>query len=503
MNGKKEFGDYQTPKLFAGTICNLLSKKYTSKPQIVIEPTCGVGNFLHESLIFKASLYYGIDINRDYCDSCRKTFTGFPNVTIYNDNIYSFDLKSLINVNEEILIIGNPPWITNSELSKNNSFNLPIKTNCKSFNGFNALTGASNFDVCEYIILSIIEAVKNRKALVSMLCKTSVARNIFAEINRRNICYTAFDLYKFNAKKIFNVSTAACLLVIDFRNCTTTHLPCCVFNIDTPFDNNQSFAYSEQGIIVQNCTEDFYGKCCFEWRQGVKHDCSKIMELKKSEHHYINGLGDELNIEDTYVFPLIKSSMLKKPVINSFWKYVIVTQRKIKENTDKIYNIAPRTWHYLSEHRQQFDNRKSSIYKNTPVFSMFGIGDYTFAPYKVAVSGFYKVPMFSLIYSDNTPVMCDDTSYFLAFSDYDQAYTAMLILNNRKVRNFLQTISAPDSKRPYTKQLLNRLDIKKILASVDFYDIIETEKQCNLPPHLTLTVFQQFKEMIYASSISE
>lgn len=47
----------------------------------------------------------------------------------------------------------------------------------------------------------------------------------------------------------------------------------------------------------------------------------------------------------------------------------------------------------------------------------------SFAKYKVAVSGFYKVPLFSLLYSsDNKAVMCDDTSYFIAFSNYNDAY---------------------------------------------------------------------------------
>ena len=54
---------------------------------------------------------------------------------------------------------------------------------------------------------------------------------------------------------------------------------------------------------------------------------------------------------------------------------------------------------------------------------MFGVGDYSYSPYKVGVSGFYKQPLFSVLYSDDgIPVMTDDTSYFICFDHYDTAY---------------------------------------------------------------------------------
>ena len=494
MNGKKEFGDYQTPELFAREICELLVKKYAIAPQIVIEPTCGIGNFLQESLTFGAQLYYGIEINDNYCNYCRKKFDNLSNVIIYNANIFTFDLHNIIPFDKEVLIIGNPPWITNSELSKSNSINLPAKSNFKSLNGFNAITGASNFDICEYIILNLVEYAKNKKVIIAMLCKTSVARNVFAEINRRNVNYASFSLYNFDAKKVFNISASACLLVVDFRNNSDKHLPCIEFNIAQPFKENNIFDYSNDGMVISRCVDEFFGKCCFEWRQGVKHDCSKIMELKKEGQYYLNGLGENVEIEQDYIFPLIKSSMFKSPIINTFQKYVIITQTRIKEDTKKISGKAPKTWKYLIQHKEQFDNRKSSIYKNAPDFSIFGIGDYSFAKYKVAVSGFYKVPLFSLLYSsDNKAVMCDDTSYFIAFSNYNDAYLTMLLLNSEKVRKFLQAASFQDAKRPFTKQLLNKIDLKLILKSICIDDLIHVEKRYNLPFYVTEKLMESFQ----------
>ena len=121
--------------------------------------------------------------------------------------------------------------------------------------------------------------------------------------------------------------------------------------------------------------------------------------------------------------------MFKAPVVYNFKKYVIVTQKKVREDTAHIERDAPKTWAYLTSHKEYFSKRKSSIYKDAPDYSMFGIGDYSYAQYKVGVSGFYKKPLFSVLVSnDNRPVMTDDTSYFICLPTYDTAYTAMLIL---------------------------------------------------------------------------
>ena len=139
------------------------------------------------------------------------------------------------------------------------------------------------------------------------------------------------------------------------------------------------------------------------------------------------------------------------PIITESSKYTIITQKKIKQDTSYIKDDAPKTWKYLNDNRQYFDKRKSSIYNNKPDFSIFGIGEYSFKKYKVAVSGFYKNPIFSLIYSQKA-MMLDDTCYFLSFDDYDTAYVTMLILNSQMVKTFLKNIAFLIPKDPTPKR---------------------------------------------------
>ena len=221
------------------------------------------------------------------------------------------------------------------------------------------------------------------------------------------------------------------------------------------------------------------------------------MELTIHNGTFQNGRKENVQIEDDIVFPLIKSSMFKAPVIHNFSKYVIVTQRKARENTEHLEQKVPKTWEYLNDNIGFFENRKSSIYRGAPPFSMFGVGDYSYSKYKVGVSGFYKQPLFSVLYSnDNKPVMTDDTSYFICFDSYDTAYVAMLLLNSKKVQHFLTSIAFLDAKRPYTKKVLERIDFNKIVASLTLNELRETEINLNLSYYVTLSMYDSFKSLL-------
>jgi hypothetical protein len=111
--------------------------------------------------------------------------------------------------------------------------------------------------------------------------------------------------------------------------------------------------------------------------------------------------------------------------------------------------------------------RRSPIYKNAPNFSIFGIGNYSFSKYKVGISGFYKKPIFALVEGE-VPIMMDDTCYFLSFDTMANAVITLALLNSQKCLDFLESIVFLDSKRPYTKEILQRIDLLKLSNLIDF-----------------------------------
>ena len=48
----------------------------------------------------------------------------------------------------------------------------------------------------------------------------------------------------------------------------------------------------------------------YRWRSGIKHDCSRVMEMRKEETGYRNGSGELVDLEPTFLHPMLKSSEL-------------------------------------------------------------------------------------------------------------------------------------------------------------------------------------------------
>jgi hypothetical protein len=215
------------------------------------------------------------------------------------------------------------------------------------------------------------------------------------------------------------------------------------------------------------------GASPIEWRQGIKHDAASVLELAMKDGKLWNAAGEQVDIEDEYVFPLIKGSDIKSyRGLKSIKRAVVVTQREINHDTKHLAETAPRLWAYLTGHADAFRRRKSVIYKNKHPFSMFGIGKYSFAKYKVLVSGLYKEPRFIAVGPANAkPVLCDDTCYLLPCRSPLQAAAIAAVLNHPLAQRFLGSITFSDSKRPITKAALCRLNFAEIAGKIDLEDV--------------------------------
>lgn len=198
------------------------------------------------------------------------------------------------------------------------------------------------------------------------------------------------------------------------------------------------------------------------------------MELERVNGHFVNNQSDEIKLEEDLVYGLLKSSDLKNTVIKSTRKHIIVTQTKVGQETSYIQHLYPETYSYLKKNICNFQARKSSIYNGKPLFSIFGIGDYSFKPFKVAISGLYKTYHFTLVLPQNDkPVMLDDTCYFIGFDRIEYAVYSIILLNSKTTEAFLKSITFSDAKRVFTKDLLMRLDLLNLANLISRTEIEE------------------------------
>lgn len=521
---RTEYGDFQTNLNLANNVAEILATK-NSLPQIIIEPTCGKGNFILASLqqFQNVEKIYGIEIYKPYVWECKFNIIDFYlqnpkenklEISIIHSSVFDYNFKQLAkeNTDKEILIIGNPPWVTNSQLGSLNSSNLPKKRNFKNHNGLDAITGKGNFDIAEFITINLIETFQKMKGQIALLVKNSVIKNIVYEQENNKFGISEIERYYIDCKKEFNVSVEASLFTCKLN--TEPEFECEELNLYNSkntertkarskrrFEERKRFGWIEKKFVsnidTYFNTQQIDGFCPFEWRQGIKHDCSSIMELDKVNGHFVNGLKDEIKLENDLVYGLLKSSDLKNTVISESRKFTIVTQKKVGQETNYIKFDYPKTYKYLTEYREVFNGRKSSIYNNKPPFSIFGVGDYSFKPYKVAISGLYKTFHFTLVLPQNEkPLMLDDTCYLLGFDNLEFAVYTLLLLNSETNVQFLQSITFSDAKRTFTKDVLMRIDLLKLAENIEISKLQTTLNEINETYNfnLTLNLWEDFIE---------
>nr|WP_315184344.1 hypothetical protein [uncultured Albidiferax sp.] len=468
---RAEFGDWQTPFDLALASCKKLIE-LGIQPDVVIEPTCGIGAFvLAANAAFpNAKSIHGYEINSEYLIQLKNSLAGSgynSNTQLHEADFFAHDwVASLSEMDGSLLVLGNFPWVTSSQQGAIGGSNLPTKSNFQGHAGFDAMTGKANFDISEWMLLKVLTWFRRRPGAIGMLVKTAVARKILSQAKQQGASVVDAFMFNIDSKKSFNAAVDACLLVMRFDPAASNaeHEYTVFKDLSAPHGTRVGHRDGKTigDLDAFDATMHLIGKSPQKWRSGVKHDASAVMEFTRTPAGLINGLDEIVTLEDTYLFPLLKGSDIGS---NKKWreKFTLVTQRAVGESTDSIRVLAPQTWKYLEDHGTQLDARGSSIYAKNPRFSIFGVGDYTFKSWKIAICALYKKLEFRVIGPiEDKPVMFDDTVYFIAFDTQEEAEVALGQLNNSDARRLLGSMIFWDEKRPIKTTILNALDFEKV-----------------------------------------
>ncbi len=474
---RTEYGDFQTPLDLGRQICDLLANRGL-RPSSILEPNCGKGSLLlaaQESFLCARSVT-GVEINPEYAEvaRCSLAVNAKPEqvVAIIVGDFFKMHWRSILeSFPEPLLILGNPPWVTNAELGALGSSNLPVKSNFQNHRGLDAMTGKSNFDISEFMLIRELEWTCERGATLAMICKTAVARKVLRYAWKNGFHIGEASIYRIDAAKHFGAAVEACVLIVQGADEKKVD-ECLLFDSMQTQTPVASIA-NRNGTIVSNAQlydrwKHLEGKEHYVWRSGIKHDCTRVMELRRQNGKYWNGLGEIVDVEDDYVYPMLKSSDLaheERPIPRRF---MLVTQHQIGEDTCHLRTMAPKMWEYLTVHAKFFDARSSSIYRHRPRFSIFGVGKYSFSEWKVAISGFYKKLDFRVIGPfEQSPVVLDDTCYFVPCDSPQEAELIAAVLNSTVARQFLTSRIFWDEKRPITLAVLSSLNLLAAAKELD------------------------------------
>ena len=306
LRDKAEYGDFQTPLALARQTCLWLKAKGFA-PDVLVEPTFGHGHFIIAALETFPSLkfVYGVEIHEPYYRETQKILAELqipskPNIHLYHDDVFRFSFSDVAkqHKNSSILVLGNPPWVTNSLLGSKNSDNVPQKSNFKNVRGIDAITGKGNFDLGESVTLAMLKAFADSKGCLAFLVKNSVVKNIVHSQQKLKFSIAHLQYVSIDTKKEFNASVAAGLFFADFHQ--QPEYECFMSSSFGSLEKSRFGWY--RGKFVSNIEKysqsNFFDGCSpTVWRQGIKHDCSSVMELTSLDGMYKNGLGETVDIE--------------------------------------------------------------------------------------------------------------------------------------------------------------------------------------------------------------
>lgn len=470
-NSRRILGDWQTPGDFACHCVRELVRLFPNfVPSTIFEPTCGRGSFLSACVnTFGDSQLYGIELQREHVEWAR---TDIPEATIICGDVFTESSRILSSSKSPLLIVGNPPWVHTDTLSANNAKIDSRRFGSKAFlNGLDAIIGNGNADIAELIFEHLWSETVDIERVFALLLKRSTARSIVQSLTADSE-HPEMTICEFDAKPIFGIDASACLLIVSVleqRGAGKIFL--CNLD-DTAKRSEVSF---ENGIIIRaRATISLLRDGKPEnivWRQGVKHDCANIMELARTADGYVNKLGESVAVEESALYPLCKSSdLLHCPgtVLGDTKRAMPIWQKCLSDDPELVLREYPSLLRYIQAHADMFDKRRSKIYADRPRFSIFGIGEYSFSEYKIAISCFSKEPRFVLCEPQGgKPIVFDDTCYFLPFDDRMFAICCFIVLRSEAVSGFFDSVADETSKRVFSKKVLSLLDIANAARLVD------------------------------------
>lgn len=484
MKNDYALGDWQTPPSLAHAVVRALRRNGFSWSR-VLEPTCGVGNFIAAALDdpYTEELV-GIDIQAQHIASARQRFAVCAPVAprLLEADILTVDPASDVDwrSNGPLLVLGNPPWATNAAIGARGGTPRRAVSNTHGLSGLDAITGAANFDLAEAITLHLLTTLPHNNLIVALLMKNTVARRILMRARKLGLPISRAAMMQIDAQASFGAAVDACLLVLQLQTpAANSEFPqIAVYEtLESPKPARR------MGFVGDDLTPDIAayrqiawadGVSPVKWRQGIKHDAAEVLELALSEGTLRNRGGEIVDVEPEWVYPLIKGSMLFKGDVVDVSLRTILTQRSLADDTADLAMHAPRLWDYLEGHAEVFDRRKSRIYQGRSRYAMFGVGPYSFSEYKPAVSGLHKVARVRLVPpTAGRPAMLDDTCYFAESDGPAQAAVLTALLNSEPATELLRALTFVDAKRPITARLLRRVDLSAILARLDRRELLE------------------------------
>jgi hypothetical protein len=195
------------------------------------------------------------------------------------------------------------------------------------------------------------------------------------------------------------------------------------------------------------------GECAHDIRHGVKDDAKAVYALDREQL---------AAVEPDHVFPYLKSRHVVKFGLFGHDLQLVPLRRMGEDNETELREEYPRTYDYLAANRDRLESRASSWLDRGPFYTLFGLGDYTWADYKLVWCRLGFKPHFAVVSTredpdlGEKPVVPGDHCMFVATDDEREAHLLCALLNSAPYQRTIRSI-ASNGKSSLSKSVVSKL----------------------------------------------
>lgn len=512
---RRTLGQFHTPEWLVTDVLGELDEGLRLRGRI-LDPGCGSGVFVR--LLLRERLergmapdealqgLYGIEVDPLAVLIARFSITleflrqgvtppsDVPSPIHWGDAVLGASFGAERNALPKVeALVGNPPWVGWDVLSRDYRDRLRKRVldrlDLYESEGFLSRLGGASDDLLHVFTSVTIDRHLARDGQVLYLVKRSLFDNVtgrdFRRLRLRRRAGSSRSLAVLHVQdlsglgKIFDDGAGAtALLHLVADRATSFPIPW-----DERVDRDGTMrrghaqpARDEEGApwrIVWDdgeCAPDLEGENAYaaRIRHGLKHDAEDVFALEVVERS-----GDlvicrdetgTFEIESDLVFPYLKSRHVRAFSILGHGHVLLPQQRAGMDNEAWLREHRPCAYTYLRRHAGRLAQRRSSVYRKGVFYGLFGLGEYSFAPWRVAWCSMGEDPRFVVSGSredaflgPRAPIF-DSVHYTIAFESDDAPHYLAAYLNAAPVRERLKA-NGGRSKRRFSKRALSTVRV--------------------------------------------
>ncbi|MDS0299038.1 type I restriction endonuclease subunit M [Halogeometricum sp. S1BR25-6] len=248
--------------------------------------------------------------------------------------------------------------------------------------------------------------------------------------------------------------------------------------------------------IRADAEREALGASEYRIRHGVKDDAKAVYALDRETI-------EANDIEPDHVYPYLKSKHVVKYGLFGHDRLLVPQRFAGEDNEATLRRETPNTYAYLDANRERLESRGSSWFDDGPFYSLFGLGPYTWADYKVVWCRLGYKPHFAVVSTvedpllGEKPVVPGDHCMFVGTDDEREAHYLCALLNSAPYQRCLRDISS-GGKSSLSKSTVSRLampeweaserQVALAEASLDAHGVVPNHVDCSKRAYNAKTV---------------